>query len=467
MLKFDLLRNFKNCPVLYVVSSYLFLFFLLLQVQIGAATTTTTGTVGRDVEPAAMAYFPCLAGFPAPVAALYSDEHDSIRVHEWRWEKFPVGVALWSDGTIIWSLDENPKYMFRAPYAIGHISETFVRDFLEALELQGIFESPYATRQPCSEGEGYIISFARDGKGVTFDHPSSGEALSPMAQANWDVLTGELRTLAKLATMVTTSTLSFQERCVTTKAAVRGKTGWQGLLGEVRAIWAPTAFLEMSPEKQDEMLAALDSAGFNTICINTQWRQYVQYPGSAFLLQSWLGSTNALVVDSLVAAVQNKGMRAEAWPEYGFYSSFNKDTSGSQGGLVTRYPALAAIDKDGNNSFYNPTYGYYTSLCPANPESHKLLIGLYSEMLEKYPFDGLNLDRVRFPNTDFCYCSYCRKQFAEDTGTTLTVFAEGSGEWKTWMKWREARVTDFMRELSSTIHTNFHGVRSACGGDGG
>ena len=449
----------------FVVSVILSLLMVLLQGQGVTATPTTTVTSTTvatmlnttTVKPATRAYFPCLSGWPAPVAALYSDEHDSIRVHEWRWERYPLGVAVWSDGTIIWSLDENPTYMFRAPYAIGYIPETLVGDLLDALESQGFFESPHATLQPCSEGEGYIMSLATNGKGVTFDNPHRGKELTPLAKANWDLLELELRALAKSATVVTTSILSFQERCVTTKAAARGKTGWQGLPGEVRAVWVPTDFLEMSPEKQDLALAALASAGLNTICINTQWRQWVQYPGSNFLLQSPLESTNVLAVDTLVAAVQNKGMRAEAWPEYGFYSSYNKDTSGSQGGLATRYPALAAIDKDGHNSFYNPTYGYYTSLCPANPESHKLLIGLYSEMLELYPFDGLNLDRIRFPNTDFCYCSYCRKQFAEDTGTSLTVFAEGSADWQTWMKWRETQVTTFMRELSSTIRTNFPG----------
>ena len=38
-------------------------------------------------------------------------------------------------------------------------------------------------------------------------------------------------------------------------------------------------------------------------------------------------------------------------------------------------------------------------------------LGLISELLNKYPVDGIQLDYIRFPSQDFCYCKECRNAF--------------------------------------------------------
>lgn len=429
---------------------------MLVNAAMAVAATSTSDAAGKS-QITGTAHLPCLSGWPAPVAAIYADQRNFYTINEWRREPFPVGVAVWSDGTIVWSLDQDG---FRAPYAIGRLPERLVQDFLLGLDSQGYFVSPHAVSTPTSEGSHTIMAFAVDGKGVTFERRRQGGGKVPtnLGQANWDVLEGELRGLVKSAAIATTRPLVFGQRCVTTMQPVLPATRERRFPDETRAVWISNCFVEESPEKQDRALDLLSRAGFNRVFVNTQWRMWVQYPGSEYLDQSpFAEGANALVVDTLVSAIHDKGMRAEAFPEYGFYASYDRNTTDSYAGLLSRHPALTAVDKDGRGYFYNPAYGYYKALCPANPESHKLLIGLYSEMLERYPFDGINLDRIRFPNADFCHCDFCRKRFAEDTGTSLTVFAEGSAEWTAWMEWRKARVTDFMRSFSKEIRAKFPG----------
>ena len=349
---------------------------------------------------------------------------------------------------------------FRAPYAIGKVSESVIRELLGVFDSQEMFISNHASPiTPANrKGAHEVVSLAKDGKGVTFERPTGANTLSASGQANWDLLAGTLRSLAKSAATESTRILCFNHHCVTAMQTVLEDEHQEGLPDEVRMVWAPYSefLVGVELDEQDARLAALANAGFNTVCLNTYWRGYTTYPDSQYRLQFGLGHTRAKVVDTLVAGIHSKRMRAEAWPEYGFYASYNKGTTETSGFLAANQH-LAAVDKEGRDYFFNPQYGYFKALCPTNPESHKQLIGLYSEMLEKYPFDGINLDRIRFPNADFCHCDYCRKRFAEDTGTSLTVFAEGSAEWTTWMEWRKARVTDFMRSFSKEIRAKFPG----------
>jgi hypothetical protein len=57
-------------------------------------------------------------------------------------------------------------------------------------------------------------------------------------------------------------------------------------------------------------------------------------------------------------------------------------------------------------------------------------------MVTRYDFDGVNLDRVRFPASDWCYCSWCKERFRTDTGTVLTAFDSGTSEALAFLEWK-------------------------------
>jgi len=83
---------------------------------------------------------------------------------------------------------------------------------------------------------------------------------------------------------------------------------------------------------------------------------------------------------------------------------------------------------------------------------------LYAEVLERFPFDGLNLDRVRFPDARFCHCAWCREHFKADTGIELAAeFANGSPDAAAWDRWRKQQTLGFVRRLSQAIRGRFPG----------
>ena len=89
------------------------------------ADITTGVLVARNRTLSTHVHMPVMAGWPAPVAALYTDMGGWVITHDPRPEPYPVGVAVWEDGTVIWSMNRNG---FRAPYAIGKVSESVIRE---------------------------------------------------------------------------------------------------------------------------------------------------------------------------------------------------------------------------------------------------------------------------------------------------------------------------------------------------
>src|SRR5207245_5384748 len=96
--------------------------------------------------------------------------------------------------------------------------------------------------------------------------------------------------------------------------------------------------------------------------------------------------------------------------------------------------------------------GDFYSLCAANPKSHEILGQLMVEIVTKYPVDGLHLDRIRFPEADFCFCDYCREHFKADTGVELKVLANGSDEHRKWMEWRRQQTLAAVKHFEKVVN---------------
>jgi uncharacterized lipoprotein YddW (UPF0748 family) len=231
---------------------------------------------------------------------------------------------------------------------------------------------------------------------------------------------------------------------------------------ESRGVWLDKAQML---EGREDVLARLDrlkNAGLNTIYVAVQIRGAVMYPGSEILPQyDEARKRDPQVLEWLIPAIRERGLRVEAWTEFGFYAYWTPDAAAdpSRGAILDRQPELAAIDRDGKDHLHNEKLGDFYALCPSNPESQEILLRLYLEMLGRYRFDGLNLDRIRYPDERFCYCAYCRERFRKDTGLDLRTAAETPDGASAIEEWRKAQLTRFMEHLSRRVRQRFPDVR--------
>jgi uncharacterized lipoprotein YddW (UPF0748 family) len=228
---------------------------------------------------------------------------------------------------------------------------------------------------------------------------------------------------------------------------------------EERGIWLHRNDFIAPREEVLKFLDKLKEAHFTSVYIQTYFRGSVVYPDSRILpqFQEMAGSD---ILSWLMPEIKNRGMRSEAWMEYGFYAFHVPDAAKTTewGVFLSLHPELKAIDADGIPYIHNSKWGDFFSLCPANPKSHELLADVCLETLSRYPFDGLNLDRIRFPGDHFCFCDFCKINFKKDTGLDLKPFPKGSLEYKMLVKWRNDRISRFLEVYSQQFRKVRPGV---------
>ncbi|MDD4278289.1 MAG: family 10 glycosylhydrolase [Candidatus Sumerlaeales bacterium] len=211
---------------------------------------------------------------------------------------------------------------------------------------------------------------------------------------------------------------------------------------------------------EDKTLALLDKfkeLKLNTVYVCTNMRGYNVYPDSKFLPQ-WpdIKTSQTDVLKWLVPAIKSRGLRCEAWPEYGFYSYWTPDKeSKDMGPTLTKHPDWVAIDKDGNPAHIDKKFGKYYALCAANPQTHKFLIDSFMEQMQRYPFDGLHVDRIRWTNEKFCYCDYCKTAFKKKYGYELTPQLKSEKELADRNEFRCAATASFIKELRKELKRQF------------
>ncbi len=228
---------------------------------------------------------------------------------------------------------------------------------------------------------------------------------------------------------------------------------------EERGIWLNRTELYAPKEKLIRLLDDLKAANFTSVYIDTYFKGSVIYPDSKYL-PLYAGAKEPDILKWLIPAIKKRGMRAEAWVEYGFYAFHVPDATKTKerGVFLDKYPELTAIAANGTPYLHNVKWGDFFSFCPSNPKSQKLLADLFVEILRRYPFDGLNLDRIRYPNKNFCFCGYCKGHFRKDTGTELKPYPKGTPGYDKFVKWRKAQLTRFMEMYSPRFRQARRGV---------
>ena len=223
-------------------------------------------------------------------------------------------------------------------------------------------------------------------------------------------------------------------------------------VNEVRGIWLASRDMLRPRDELRDKLDQLKAANFNTVLIDTYFRGHVAYPGSAHLPQfpDFKGND---ILGWLIDECHARGLRAELWMEYGFYSYFTADATKdpSMGKILDEFPALLSIDARGNK-FIRRSFGDFYSLCPTNPKSWQVLASIYAEAVRKYPtVDGLNLDRIRYASAEHCYCHACQATFHKNTGMELERFPPGSDAAREFLEFKRRQTLNAVRTIVEEV----------------
>lgn len=234
--------------------------------------------------------------------------------------------------------------------------------------------------------------------------------------------------------------------------AVKLPSTWSSPAKEARAIWIASHEMLLPREKIAAKLDAIRDAGFNTVMVDSWFRGYAGFDGSSVAPR--YPQLDGDVFGFILEQSRARGLSVHSWPEYGFYAYHTKDpvADRSKGPILDRHPDLVAVNARGEQYLSNPQFGSFYSMCPSNPRSHRLLGQVIVDSITRYDVDGVNLDRIRYPESDYCFCNHCREHFQKDTGLALENFPAGSENARRLLDWRREQTATAVATIREMIH---------------
>lgn len=176
---------------------------------------------------------------------------------------------------------------------------------------------------------------------------------------------------------------------------------------EVRGVWLTTnsgldwpgnAYDEKTQKKLlCDMLDKLQDAHFNMILFQVQangdvaWNSSIQ-PAMAALTGDGSKSLGYDLCRFVIKECHKRDMECHAW-----IVPFRLGSAGNSAKYSSNKVKHPVRSKQGLCVKYNGAY----YLDPGNPDTRDYLLSLYRELVEKYDFDGINLDYTRYPGNAF------------------------------------------------------------------
>ena len=214
---------------------------------------------------------------------------------------------------------------------------------------------------------------------------------------------------------------------------------------EFRAIWEHHA-TGPYPGNWAAGVTALATNQFNAVFPNLLWGGLAHYD-SAYLPHSAEFDQYGDQITACANAAHARGLQVHVWKVnwnlLGAPQSFINDLRAANRTQVSR--TGEAIDW----------------LCPSHPDNFALETNSMLEVVRNYDVDGIHFDYIRYPNSDYCYCTGCRERFQDQTGRTVTnwpadVLAAGPLR-NAFLDWRRAQIT----RLVETIYAETKALKPA------
>ncbi len=220
------------------------------------------------------------------------------------------------------------------------------------------------------------------------------------------------------------------------QAYYRSRTVWWP---EIRACWESRG---TGPYAGDwpRTAGVLADAGFNAVVPLMLWGGLAHYP-SALLPHSDTYTQWGDQVAQCVAACHARGIEVHA-------RKVNWNLLNASQSFIDSMRAANRTQVDVNGADVD-------WLCPSDPDNRALELGAMLEVIHSYDVDGINLDFIRYPNSNSCFCDPCRARFEAHAGQTVADWpgdCHGDGpSAEAYRDWRVEQITGLVRALREAI----------------
>ena len=237
---------------------------------------------------------------------------------------------------------------------------------------------------------------------------------------------------------------------------------------ELRGVWIrPT---ERSKEEVVQVVSKLSNAGINNVFLETYFHGLTIFPSKTMVKYGFCEENPIFedfdVLKTYIEECHKKNIKVNIWFET-FYVG-NKNPNSNKSSILAVCPTWSNCTKKSYDSkspvpCASEHNGYF--LDPANPEVQTFLLQLLCEIIYSYQPDGINVDYIRYPQSNapqriggdvlnWGYTEFAREDFKSIYGIDPICIEPGSNFWQPWCDYRRGKVTNFMRKLSKICRSN-------------
>lgn len=265
--------------------------------------------------------------------------------------------------------------------------------------------------------------------------------------------------------------------------AVPDAAGISGTASEVRALWVTRTTLS-SPAAIAEMVRTAQTGGFNTLLVQVRGRGDAYYRSSLEPRPTELASRSDFdPLAEVLALAKPAGISVHAWINVNLVSSA-ADLPSSRQHVVFRHPEWLMVPRElaaemqgadpqspeyvGRLARWTRTHldaveGLFTSPLHAAAAAH--VASIAAEIASNYAVDGIHLDYIRFPNSDFDYSRAALDQFKQslrgrmtdterqrvDTQELVDPLAYPNNFPARWRAFRQSRLTGLLMRVRTAV----------------
>lgn len=242
------------------------------------------------------------------------------------------------------------------------------------------------------------------------------------------------------------------------------KTSLPYIQNEMKGIWIrPT---ENSQEQIIATLNKLKDNGFNNVFLETYYHGKTIFPSKTmnkygFTIQNELFEG----FDPLKIWVEEghkRDIKVHTWFQ-SFYVG-NKNPNINPTSILAQHPEWGnktkkCADCEGATMSVSEHNGYF--LDPANPNVQNFLLELLEEIITEYKPDGINLDYIRYPNSNsrvdmqaWGFSEYARNEFQSIYGVDPVDLTVSDAMWYDWNDYRRGIITNFVKKVGQLGKAN-------------
>ncbi|MDP2990975.1 MAG: family 10 glycosylhydrolase, partial [Kiritimatiellota bacterium] len=242
---------------------------------------------------------------------------------------------------------------------------------------------------------------------------------------------------------------------------------------EFRGVWDHTG-MGLYPGNWSKTARILADAGMHAVFVNVLWAGLAHYD-SQVVPQSEAVSRYGDQLKQCVAAAHANRLEVHVWK-----ICWNLSNAPESFVAAMRKAGRLQVTDTGKELEW---------LCPSHPDNVALELKAVSEVLNRYPVDGIHLDYVRYPDDNACFCTGCRRRFGQQLGEIPTSKGVGTDWPKSaqsgalhgkYNAWRSEQITAFVRavhdlarksgvniRVSAAVYPEYPGCINSIGQDWG